>query len=117
MLIQDMTRQESIALLERTKVGRLACAQDRQPYITPISYIYDADFLYSFSTVGQKIDWMRTNPLVCVEADEVVSTQDLATVIVFGRYEELASTREYEFLRKHAYYLLQKSPSGGSQAM
>src|ERR1035441_3985440 len=110
MLIHDMTPQASIDLLARMRLGRLACAHEGHPYITPVCCAYDDNYLYGFSTLGQKITWMRTNPLVCVEADELVSPWDWATVIVFGRYEELPDTFMYEALRKHAYDLLQRQP-------
>ena len=92
MLIQSMTWQASVELLARAKVGRLACAHEGQPYITPMSFTYEAGWLYSFSTVGQKITWMRANPLVCVETEELVDRQNWATVIALGRYEELPKT-------------------------
>ena len=109
MLIESMTRQVSVDLLERRRLGTLACANDGQPYITPISFAYDSDCLYSVSTVGQKIAWMRANPLVCVEADELLSRQNWASVIVLGRYEELPDTPEHEAFRKHAYDLLRRN--------
>jgi nitroimidazol reductase NimA-like FMN-containing flavoprotein (pyridoxamine 5'-phosphate oxidase superfamily) len=109
MLIQSMTRKASNELLARAKVGRLACAHEGQPYITPMSFIYEADCLYSFSTVGQKIAWMRANPLVCVETEELVDRQNWATVIVFGRYEELPKTPS-DSNRTLAYDLLQRRP-------
>lgn len=110
MLIYDMTRQASIDLLARSRSGRLACAHDGQPYITPINFSYDDHHLYSFSMLGQKITWMRANPLVCVEVEEVVSPQDWATVIVLGKYEELPDTPPHDVYRKHAYDLLQRRP-------
>lgn len=108
MLIQEMTKQASLDLLARAHVGRLACAQGNQPYVVPFYFTYHNDLLYSFATVGQKIDWMRANPLVCVETDEVVRTEEWASVIVFGRYEELPDTPQYEAERLVAYNLLQK---------
>ena len=51
---------------------------------------------------------MRANPLVCVEADEVVSPREWLSVIVFGRYEELPGTLEYQSERAVAYNLLHK---------
>jgi nitroimidazol reductase NimA-like FMN-containing flavoprotein (pyridoxamine 5'-phosphate oxidase superfamily) len=51
---------------------------------------------------------MRANPLVCVEADEVVSPQEWVSVIVFGRYEELPDTPEYQFEIATAYNVLRK---------
>jgi uncharacterized protein len=110
MLIHDMTRQASIELLMRARLCRLACAHEEQPYITPIHCVYDGNCLYSFSRLGQKVTWMRANPLVCVEAEELVSRQNWATVIVFGRYEELPDTPQYEAGRTHAYELLQRQP-------
>ena len=108
MLIQELTRQASLDLLARTRLGRLACAQGTQPYVVPFYFVYDDGFLYSFSTVGQKIEWMRANPLVCVEADEVVSPEQWMSVIVFGRYEELLDTSEYQGVRAFAHSLLKR---------
>jgi nitroimidazol reductase NimA-like FMN-containing flavoprotein (pyridoxamine 5'-phosphate oxidase superfamily) len=51
---------------------------------------------------------MRANPLVCVEADEVVSPQQWVSVIVFGRYEELPDTPEWQSARAFAHTLLQQ---------
>jgi uncharacterized protein len=110
MLIQDMSRKASIELLARTRMCRLACAHEGQPYITSMHCVYDAHYLYAFSTLGQKITWMRTNPLVCVLAEEVVSPQDWASVIVFGKYEELTDTTQCEAHRQHAFDLLQTRP-------
>ena len=107
MLIQSMTEAASRELLVRAQLGRLACAHEGQPYITPMSVTYDAGWLYSFSTVGQKITWMRANPHVCVEVEEVVSRQDWATVIVMGRYQELTTDAE----RTYAHDVLQRRPA------
>jgi len=107
MLIQEMTRQESVDLLARTRLGRLGCAHEGQPYVTPMYFAYDGGYLYSFSTLGQKITWMRANPLVCVEADELASPHDWATVILMGKYEELLDKREHQ---EHAHTLLQERP-------
>ena len=107
-MIQEMTRQASLDLLARTQFCKLACAQGSQPYVGPCYFAYNKNSLYSFSTVGQKIDWMRANPLVCVEADNVVSPQEWVSVIVFGRYEELPDTPGYQSERAVAHNLLQK---------
>jgi nitroimidazol reductase NimA-like FMN-containing flavoprotein (pyridoxamine 5'-phosphate oxidase superfamily) len=107
MLIQSMTGMASLELLERATLGRVACTHEGQPYITPMSVTYDANWLYSFSTLGQKITWMRANPHVCVEVEELVSPQDWATVIVIGRYQELTTEKE----RTYAHDLLERRPA------
>jgi nitroimidazol reductase NimA-like FMN-containing flavoprotein (pyridoxamine 5'-phosphate oxidase superfamily) len=108
MLIQQLTRQESLVLLGRTHLGRLGCSLGAQSYVVPIYFAYHDSYLYSFSTVGRKIEWMRANPLVCLETDEVVSSQQWASVIVFGRYEELPDSLDHQSARVHAYHLLEQ---------
>lgn len=108
MFIQEMTRQASLDFLARTHLGRLACAQAAQPYIVPIYFSYRDSCLYSFSTVGQKVSWMRVNPLVCVQADEVISSQKWTSVIIFGRFEELPDVPEWSNERVLAHDLLQR---------
>ena len=107
MLIQELTRQESLEVLARTHLGRLACARGMQPYIVPIHFAYQDNWLYSFSVLGQKIDWMRANPLVCVEADQM-RREEWTTVVVFGRYEELSDTSKFQSERTLAFNLLQQ---------
>jgi nitroimidazol reductase NimA-like FMN-containing flavoprotein (pyridoxamine 5'-phosphate oxidase superfamily) len=89
MIIQEMTRGECLATLARARVGRLACAHENQPYVVPISFVYHEPFLYGFTTPGQKVEWLRANPLACVEVDEVDRDDRWTSVLVFGHYEEL----------------------------
>ena len=41
VLIQELTRQASLDLLARTRLGRFACAQGTQPYVVPVYFAYD----------------------------------------------------------------------------
>jgi uncharacterized protein len=108
VLIRQMDVQECRDLLTRLGTGRLGCARNNQPYVVPIYFAYEPDRLYGFSTFGQKIEWMRDNPLVCVEADEVRARNEWASVVVLGRYEELADRPEYAEVRRQARAILEK---------
>jgi uncharacterized protein len=110
MQIRDLSCQECTEILKRARLGRLACARNGQPYVTPAFLAFESNLLYGFSSVGRKITWMRENPLVCVEFDELVSPQNWATVIIEGKYQELPKTPEFEDARGHAYELLQRRP-------
>jgi hypothetical protein len=110
MIVEEMTERECRAMLARTGVARLACARNNQPYITPIRVDLDGEFLYGFATLGQKIEWMRQNPLVCLEIDEVITSRQWASVIVFGDYEELPHTPAYEGPREVAERLFARHP-------
>lgn len=109
MLIRDMTRETSISLLKCVHVGRIACARESQPYITPFIFAYHEDSIYSFATVGRKVEWMRANPLVCVQADIIVSHEQWKSVVVFGRYQELSEMPEFYETQILAHHLLSKA--------
>lgn len=106
MRIQEMSRASIIILLKSADVGRIACARRSQPYVTPFTFAYSNDFIYSFGTVGKKIEWMRANPLVCVEVDKIVSRQEWQSVVIFGRYQELLKTKELKETHQFAHDLL-----------
>jgi len=108
MLVCDLSHENSIELLTHLRLGRIACAQGSQPYVVPFYFAYQGNYLYSFSTVGQRIEWMRANPLVCVETDQIVSPEEWATLVIFGRYEELPDTPASKSEREFAFKLLQR---------
>jgi nitroimidazol reductase NimA-like FMN-containing flavoprotein (pyridoxamine 5'-phosphate oxidase superfamily) len=95
MVIREMSREECLQVLAGTRLARLACAHENQPYVVPVYLAYDeaSGCLYSFTTPGQKVEWMRANPLVCVEVDEVAAYDQWVSVIAMGRYEELPEAR------------------------
>ena len=97
MSIREMSREECLLVLGRARFARLACARENQPYIVPVTMAFYEPLpgeacLYGFTTWGQKLEWMRANPLVCVEVDEVKANDQWVSVIAFGRFEELPET-------------------------
>lgn len=99
MIVEEMSREECLQVLAEARMARLACAADNQPYVVPVYLAYHQvpdgeDCLYGYTTFGQKVEWMRANPLVCVEVDEVSSRSEWVSVVAFGRYEELPNVHE-----------------------
>ena len=107
MFIHEMTIDECHAALSKANVGRLGCALNNQPYVVPINFAFDGTYLYGFTTLGQKVEWLRSNPLVSFEVDEITGHNSWMSIILFGRYEELPDKNEYEEARLKAYSLLQ----------
>jgi len=99
MEIREMGRDDCLQALADAKVARLACAIENQPYVTPVYLAFyqpecAEPCLYGFATQGQKVEWMRANPSVCVEVDEIEGMDKWMSVVVFGRYEELPNEPE-----------------------
>lgn len=97
-------------MLVAADVGRLACTLHDQPYIVPIHVDFDGEALYGFATLGQKIEWMRQNPLVCVEIDDITTQRQWSSVVVSGHYEELPHSPANEDSRNLAARLFQRHP-------
>jgi nitroimidazol reductase NimA-like FMN-containing flavoprotein (pyridoxamine 5'-phosphate oxidase superfamily) len=110
MVIHEMTEQECRAMLTGMRVARLACARDNQPYIVPVHLDFDGEHLYGYATLGMKIEWMRQNPLVCLQLDDQTPEGQWASVIVFGHYEELPDTSDHQGSRRVAERLFQQHP-------
>jgi uncharacterized protein len=101
MRIVAISKEECIEMLERVSIGRLGCSLGDQPYVVPVAFSYEPDSIYIFSTLGKKIKWMRQNPKVCLQADEVGNRRNWTSVIVTGKYMELREP-QYTAQREHA---------------
>ena len=101
MRIIPISQEECSEVLQRVSIGRLACSLNDQPYVVPVAFSYEPDCIYIFSTFGKKIEWMRKNPKVCLQADEIGNRSNWTSVIVTGTYLELIEP-QYEAQREHA---------------
>jgi len=96
MVIREMSKKECFRRLAGARLARLACSHENQPYVVPVYLACDetSGCLYGFTTPGQKIEWMRANPRVCVEVDEIVADDQWVSIIASGSYEELPGSAE-----------------------
>lgn len=107
MQVKELSEKDCRAALQRASMGRLGCSFEDQPYVIPVHIAFDGEAIYVFSTFGQKIKWMRANPKVCVQVDEINAPSKWISVIAYGRFEELPEPR-YTKEREHARGLLQE---------
>ncbi len=110
MFVREIEVAECRRMLAGARFGRLACAHENQPYVVPVFFAVDGDYVYLFSMPGRKIEWMRNNPQVCLEIDNVKSWNDWTSIVVLGRYDELADTPDCHCERLRAHELLQRRP-------
>ena len=107
MVIDEMAENECRDVLVRATIGRLGCSLDNQPYVVPVYLAYEPGRVYVFSTIGKKIEWMRANPKVCIQIDEITSPSQWVSVLANGRYQELLGP-QYKAEHTHARKLLGK---------
>jgi len=107
MLIKEINETECREVLSRASLGRLGCSLNDQPYIVPVGLAYEDGYIYVFSTLGQKIEWMRANPKVCMQVDETKGQSEWVSVIANGQFEELPDPQRADE-RDHARRLMEK---------
>lgn len=108
MFVREMSRDQCRGIVAAGDLARLACCRDGQPYIVPITCALAGTHLYCFSMPGQKIDWMRANPKVCLQIDEFSGKRNWRSVVLTGHFREIppAGGRYSECL--DAWSLLEK---------
>lgn len=99
---QQLSEEESIAILEKTTAGTLALLGDEgYPYAVPISYVYNDGRLYFHSALsGHKVDAIRNydRASFCVIEQDDVQPKKYTTfyrsVIAFGRIHIIEDEQE-----------------------
>lgn len=84
----DNTEIESV--LYNQIVGRVGCHAEGITYVVPISYAYDGTSVYAHSKDGMKIKFMRINPAICFQVDEMKDMANWKSVLAWGQFEELS---------------------------
>lgn len=105
MEIRDLSRTECWNFLGARRLGRLGCAKDNVPYVVPVSFSIRSPYLFALTTVGKKVEYLRSNPRVCIQFDDISSPQVWISVIVQGQLEEITGEVEQE----HAHRLLESA--------
>ena len=95
-MISELGEQQSRELLGAGRLGRLGCCLNGKPYVVPVYYLLEGDFIYIHSLPGRKIDMLRANPDACLQVDEIKNDYHWSSVIAFGRYEEITADQERE---------------------
>lgn len=99
-MIRELHEKEARQLLQSSHLARLGCIVNGEPYVTPINYKYENDFIYCHSLPGLKIEGLRKNPRACVQVDEIKSDFYWKSVLAFGSYEEVVEPTERDLIRK-----------------
>lgn len=88
-MMGELDSREIDDVLRGQILGRIGCVANGWPYVIPVNYVYDGEFVYVHSQDGLKLHAMRESPLVCFEVEELRSMTQWRTVIARGRFEEV----------------------------
>lgn len=112
-------KNEIIKFLSETNICRIAFFDKDYPYVVPVHFVFNDDFIYFHcASEGKKIELIKQNPKVCFEADKENAilpnekacgwSSSFLSVIAFGTASFLEKSNEKE----KALSLLMKKFSG-----
>lgn len=77
-------------LLTDAPVAHIGLIFNGRPYVTPMSFVVDGDKILFRTVAGQKLEALRQDPRVCIEASKFDSESgEWASVIVMGSAAEV----------------------------
>jgi nitroimidazol reductase NimA-like FMN-containing flavoprotein (pyridoxamine 5'-phosphate oxidase superfamily) len=104
MNIEKMDDAACIALIQGERIGRLGCCRDGRPYVVPVHYVCSGALIFSFTMPGQKLDFMRDNPNVCLQVESIERSDKWKCVLVQGIFREFT----FEADQQEAWKVLQQ---------
>ncbi|MGE3465687.1 MAG: pyridoxamine 5'-phosphate oxidase family protein [Pyrinomonadaceae bacterium] len=92
--IRLMSKKEMREMLQRVRYGHLACCHDGHPYVVPIHFGYDGEYVYIFTTEGKKTAIIDANPEICLQIEDVADNDKWQSVIVIGDAERTTTNED-----------------------
>lgn len=83
-IFTDLSREQSVDLLSRHQVGRIAYTFHDRVDIEPIHYVYNDGWVYGRTSIGTKLATIAHHRWVAFEVDESSSLFDWESVVVHG---------------------------------
>ncbi|MCY7408668.1 MAG: pyridoxamine 5'-phosphate oxidase family protein [Chitinophagales bacterium] len=99
-MLGELAPDQIEKLLSQEMIGRIGCSANGLTYVVPVTFAYEAGYIYALSKEGMKIQMMRQNPMVCFEVDSINDLTNWKSVIAWGTFEELKDTDQKMGLKK-----------------
>jgi uncharacterized protein len=111
-MLGELNETQIRNILTSQVVGRIGCTDGKQPYIVPVTFTYDGEYIYEQTNEGTKLNMLRKNKNVCFEVDMMTDMRNWQSVIVYGKFEELknkAAEKAREILFGRVFTLMTSS--------
>ncbi len=95
-MLRDLTTAECEAILARERYAHLACIDGDEPYLVPITYVFENGFFYGFTHKGAKTEALKRNPRMCIQVERVAAAREWESVICWGMFEEVTDPAQVQ---------------------
>ncbi len=108
--LPKMDKKEYDKLISKQYLCRVAFKGDKYPYIAPLLYIFDGDYMYFLSTnYGKKISFFKGYPYVLVEIEEYEKDfSDFSFMVLSGKLVQINDETEDTKIRREFIDMIKK---------
>ena len=96
--VREMGNSWARETLRRLNYAHLACSRDDEPYVVPVHYAFDGEYVFIYTTEGKKSGILDFNPKVCLQAEDVEDNEHWVSVMAFGEVERVPDDARSEAL-------------------
>ena len=96
--VREMGNSWARETLGRLNYAHLACSRDDEPYVVPVHYAFDGEYVFIYTTEGKKSGILDSNPKVCLQAEDVEDNEHWVSVMAFGEVERVPDDARSEAL-------------------
>jgi uncharacterized protein len=101
--IGKIEETDARTILSEGSLGRLGCIAAGWPYVVPVNYFFDGNYIYIHALPGKKVDALRANPRACLQVDEIKDSYNWRSVIAYGTFEEVSNEETRENILTRLY--------------
>jgi nitroimidazol reductase NimA-like FMN-containing flavoprotein (pyridoxamine 5'-phosphate oxidase superfamily) len=96
--LEELTRDECLALLASAPIGRVAVAQgDAAPLVVPVNFVVDGDVIVFRTDAGAKLTGLQAGP-ISFEVDDADPFRNLGWSVLVRGTATIATPAEVEHL-------------------
>ncbi|HWG92415.1 MAG TPA: pyridoxamine 5'-phosphate oxidase family protein [Candidatus Thermoplasmatota archaeon] len=110
--MDEMTWEESLAVVKANRLGHLGLADGGDAYVVPLFYGFDGQCFFFHTRPGEKLDYARHTRQACLTITHAASVDEWVSVMAFGHLEEVTLTRD-QFRAMEALLTVPLPPSWG----
>ncbi len=99
-MIGNLTKPQIENILQSQSLCHISCTDGRMPYVVPVTFAYDGNYIYFQSREGKKMNIIRKNPNVCIQVEVMTSMSNWQSVVAIGKAEELKEKPAKEARKK-----------------
>jgi len=94
--VRELNDHQIFEFVGRANYGHLGLCDHGEPYVVPIHYAWDGEYIFIYTTEGKKSAIVDRHPRVCLQIEEVKDNENWTSVIINGEASRVTDDSEFD---------------------